>query len=90
MAREQGTAMIAGKSSEAIYKIDVPANRYDLLCAEGLTRALMIFQKKHVSASIKSIIYLFLPKRYLFFSPQAYNTGISENFADAAHSDEGS
>eukprot|EP00957_Ditylum_brightwellii_P084756 6444656-Ditylum_brightwellii.AAC.1 len=34
---------IASLSEEVIYKIDVPANRYDLLCMEGLTRALLIF-----------------------------------------------
>eukprot|EP01091_Cochliopodium_minus_P015102 TRINITY_DN5284_c0_g1_i1.p1 TRINITY_DN5284_c0_g1~~TRINITY_DN5284_c0_g1_i1.p1 ORF type:complete len:610 (+),score=213.61 TRINITY_DN5284_c0_g1_i1:262-2091(+) len=28
---------------EILYKIDVPANRYDLLCIEGLVRALRIF-----------------------------------------------
>lgn len=27
-----------------VYKIDIPANRYDLLCLEGLCRSLMIFQ----------------------------------------------
>jgi len=27
-----------------IYKIDIPANRYDLLCIEGIARALRIFQ----------------------------------------------
>ena len=26
-----------------VYKIDVPANRQDLLCMEGLSRALRIF-----------------------------------------------
>uniref|UniRef100_A0A915M1Z9 Phenylalanine--tRNA ligase beta subunit n=1 Tax=Meloidogyne javanica TaxID=6303 RepID=A0A915M1Z9_MELJA len=31
---------------EEIYKIEIPANRYDLLCVEGLTRALLIFQNK--------------------------------------------
>lgn len=30
-------------SDAVIYKIDVPANRYDLLCVEGLSRALKIF-----------------------------------------------
>lgn len=29
-----------------VYKIDIPANRYDLLCLEGLCRSLLIFQKK--------------------------------------------
>mmetsp|Transcript_20435 Transcript_20435/g.29945 ORF Transcript_20435/g.29945 Transcript_20435/m.29945 type:complete len:644 (-) Transcript_20435:580-2511(-) len=37
---------IASLSEEVIYKIDVPANRYDLLCMEGLTRALLIFLEK--------------------------------------------
>lgn len=31
-----------------IYKIEVPANRYDLLCAEGLGRALRIFKGLYV------------------------------------------
>jgi len=30
-------------SSAIVYKIDMPANRYDLLCVEGLSRALRIF-----------------------------------------------
>mmetsp|Transcript_2361 Transcript_2361/g.2834 ORF Transcript_2361/g.2834 Transcript_2361/m.2834 type:complete len:646 (+) Transcript_2361:151-2088(+) len=30
-------------SDSVIYKIDVPANRYDLLCIEGLSRAIKIF-----------------------------------------------
>lgn len=28
---------------EVLYKIDVPANRYDMLCLEGIARALNIF-----------------------------------------------
>ena len=28
---------------ETIYKIDIPANRYDLLCVEGLGRAIAIY-----------------------------------------------
>ncbi|KAI6243863.1 Phenylalanyl-tRNA synthetase beta subunit [Aphelenchoides fujianensis] len=31
---------------EEIYKIEVPANRYDLLCVEGLSRALRVFMGK--------------------------------------------
>jgi phenylalanyl-tRNA synthetase beta chain len=34
---------IAALSDRVIYKVDVPANRYDLLCVEGLSRALRIF-----------------------------------------------
>ncbi|EGG21107.1 phenylalanine-tRNA ligase [Cavenderia fasciculata] len=30
-------------SSVVLYKIDVPANRYDLLCLEGLSRALKVY-----------------------------------------------
>ncbi|KAM7269278.1 hypothetical protein ACFE04_024775 [Oxalis oulophora] len=32
-----------GDDEEVIYKIDIPANRYDLLCLEGLAQALRIF-----------------------------------------------
>ncbi|CAN0350755.1 unnamed protein product, partial [Ectocarpus sp. 8 AP-2014] len=30
-------------STDVVYKIDIPANRYDLLCIEGLARALRVF-----------------------------------------------
>ncbi len=30
-------------SDEIIYKIDIPANRYDMLCLEGIARALNVF-----------------------------------------------
>ncbi|RAL38742.1 hypothetical protein DM860_013423 [Cuscuta australis] len=33
----------ASEDEEIIYKIEVPANRYDLLCLEGLVQALRIF-----------------------------------------------
>ena len=36
-------AEISRLSDSVIYKIDVPANRYDLLCIEGLSRALRVF-----------------------------------------------
>jgi hypothetical protein len=29
---------------QVIYKIDIPANRYDMLCLEGISRALCIFK----------------------------------------------
>ncbi|KAI9139095.1 beta subunit of phenylalanyl-tRNA synthetase [Paraphysoderma sedebokerense] len=35
-----------GLSDRPLYKIDIPANRYDLLCPEGIARALKIFQGK--------------------------------------------
>lgn len=43
ISKEQGDEFSEGASDEVIYKIEVPANRYDLLCAEGLARALLIF-----------------------------------------------
>ena len=45
LSKEQG-ATVEGLSEEIIYRIEVPANRYDLLCLEGLARALLIFQNK--------------------------------------------
>mmetsp|Transcript_14934 Transcript_14934/g.34034 ORF Transcript_14934/g.34034 Transcript_14934/m.34034 type:complete len:630 (+) Transcript_14934:77-1966(+) len=44
VAREQGEEKASGLSDRIIFKVDVPANRYDLLCIEGLVRALKIFQ----------------------------------------------
>jgi phenylalanyl-tRNA synthetase beta chain len=41
--KEQGDAAAEGKSDEILYKIDCPANRYDILSLEGLARALRVF-----------------------------------------------
>lgn len=46
IAKEQGLNKAQGASEAVIYKIEVPANRYDLLCVEGLMLGLMIFQQK--------------------------------------------
>lgn len=47
MTKEQGdVASAQDASEEIIYRIDIPANRYDLLCLEGLVNGLMVFQKK--------------------------------------------
>ena len=45
-AKEMGAkgAELEAMSKEVIYRIDVPANRYDLLCMEGMARALRIFR----------------------------------------------
>lgn len=40
--KEQGVVK-GDASNEVIYRIDIPANRHDLLCLEGLTRGLLIF-----------------------------------------------
>ena len=36
----------ASASEEVLYKIDIPANRYDMLCLEGIARALNIFARR--------------------------------------------
>lgn len=47
LTKEQGdVASAQDASEEIIYRIDIPANRYDLLCLEGLVNGLMVFQKK--------------------------------------------
>ena len=33
-------------NEKTIYKVDIPANRYDLLCMEGLVRAIQTFEGK--------------------------------------------
>lgn len=43
VSKEQGDAAAANLSDEILYKIDIPANRYDLLCPEGLVSALQVF-----------------------------------------------
>lgn len=45
LRKERGdNAAVSGASEETIYKIDIPANRYDMLCLEGIARALNVFQ----------------------------------------------
>ncbi|XP_021438612.2 phenylalanine--tRNA ligase beta subunit [Oncorhynchus tshawytscha] len=46
ISREQGDTKAEGASDVILYKIDVPANRYDLLCLEGLVRGLQVFKQK--------------------------------------------
>ncbi|KAJ0022439.1 hypothetical protein NQD34_009929 [Periophthalmus magnuspinnatus] len=46
ISREQGDSKASGASDVILYKIDVPANRYDLLCLEGLVRGLQVFKNK--------------------------------------------
>ncbi|KYQ51270.1 putative phenylalanyl-tRNA synthetase beta chain [Trachymyrmex zeteki] len=47
LAKEQGfDQSTIDASEEIIYKIDIPANRYDLLCLESLTTGLLIFLNK--------------------------------------------
>ncbi|XP_050535746.1 phenylalanine--tRNA ligase beta subunit [Daktulosphaira vitifoliae] len=46
ISKEQSEVKSEGVSDDVIYRIDIPANRYDLLCLEGLVDALLVFQKK--------------------------------------------
>eukprot|EP00731_Ephydatia_muelleri_P014787 Em0008g507a len=43
VSREQGEEKAKEASESAIYKIEVPANRYDLLCMEVSVRGLMVY-----------------------------------------------
>jgi len=44
-AKERGEDAAKDLSNRKIYKVDVPANRYDLLCLEGLVRGLKVYKK---------------------------------------------
>ncbi|KAL8581836.1 hypothetical protein ACOMHN_010210 [Nucella lapillus] len=44
--KEKGVGKAVGASDVVEYKIDIPANRYDLLCLEGLVRGLLVFKEK--------------------------------------------
>eukprot|EP00111_Clytia_hemisphaerica_P002446 TCONS_00007009-protein len=56
ISKEKGEGKASEASEEIIYKIDVPANRYDLLCLEGLTRSLLVFQEKMKIPHFKTIL----------------------------------
>ncbi|VVC31688.1 Putative DNA-binding domain,B3/B4 tRNA-binding domain,Phenylalanyl-tRNA synthetase, B3/B4,Phenylalanyl- [Cinara cedri] len=53
--KEQCESKSEGVSDDIIYRIDIPANRYDLLCLEGLVDALLVFQKKLEVPRFKSL-----------------------------------
>ena len=44
-----------GEDDPVVYKIDVPANRYDLLCLEGLVLALRVFLGKEESPDYRTV-----------------------------------
>lgn len=47
ITKEQGEDSHSSVGAEdVIYRIDIPANRYDLLCLEGLVIGLLVFQGK--------------------------------------------
>ncbi|XP_066476618.1 phenylalanine--tRNA ligase beta subunit [Tiliqua scincoides] len=56
ISKEQGNEKGEGASDIILYKIDVPANRYDLLCLEGLVRGLQIFKGRIRAPRYKRIM----------------------------------
>lgn len=57
----ENQAAVEGLSDEVLYKIDVPANRYDLLCLEGIVMALRVFLRKDKMPNFR-IIYPEVPQ----------------------------
>jgi len=55
LSREQGEERAQDASDTVIYKIEVPANRYDLLCMEGLVRGLMVYLRRMEAPIYKAI-----------------------------------
>ncbi|XP_044526720.1 phenylalanine--tRNA ligase beta subunit isoform X1 [Gracilinanus agilis] len=55
ISKEQGGEKAEGASDVILYKIDVPANRYDLLCLEGLVRGLQVFKERIKAPRYKRI-----------------------------------
>ncbi|KAL1123038.1 hypothetical protein AAG570_002126 [Ranatra chinensis] len=55
LVKEQGEHAGIGGSDEVIYKIEIPANRYDLLCLEGLSVAILVFQSKMQTPVYKAL-----------------------------------
>uniref|UniRef100_A0A8C0INK0 Phenylalanine--tRNA ligase beta subunit n=1 Tax=Chelonoidis abingdonii TaxID=106734 RepID=A0A8C0INK0_CHEAB len=56
ISKEQGGGKAEGASDIILYKIDVPANRYDLLCLEGLVRGLQVFKERIKAPRYKRIM----------------------------------
>lgn len=56
-ARSMGAKdeVVAALSDRVIYCIDVPANRYDILCMEGMARALRIFTGSEKPPEFKTV-----------------------------------
>ncbi|KAH9496489.1 hypothetical protein Btru_043176 [Bulinus truncatus] len=53
--REKGVGKAVGASEVVEYKIEIPANRYDLLCLEGLVRGLLVFLEKEKAPNYKTV-----------------------------------
>uniref|UniRef100_A0AAY4DI24 Phenylalanine--tRNA ligase beta subunit n=1 Tax=Denticeps clupeoides TaxID=299321 RepID=A0AAY4DI24_9TELE len=72
ISREQGDVRAAGASDVVLYKIDVPANRYDLLCLEGLVRGLQVFKQKIEAPYYRRVgLWLSVPEQTAVLRPHA-------------------
>lgn len=62
ISKEQGDVVATSQnaSDEVIYRIDIPANRYDLLCLEGLISGLLVFQGKYVQLNRIRIVIIII------------------------------
>ncbi|KAJ3132948.1 hypothetical protein HK100_004787 [Physocladia obscura] len=80
-AKEVGADKAKELSNRAIYRIDIPANRYDLLCAEGIIRALSIFLEKQKPPVYKTVAAPKGKVQKLFVRPE---TGSIRKFVVAA------
>lgn len=56
--KQKGDAAIATDNLDdsVLYKLDIPANRYDLLCMEGIARALRIFLEKENAPTYNLVV----------------------------------
>uniref|UniRef100_H2YUN5 Phenylalanine--tRNA ligase beta subunit n=1 Tax=Ciona savignyi TaxID=51511 RepID=H2YUN5_CIOSA len=67
--KEQGEQKATGASDAIIYKIDIPANRYDLLCIEGLVQALKVFLQKESAPDYRCVAPLNGLKHKIIVTP---------------------
>uniref|UniRef100_A0A8C5PLT3 Phenylalanine--tRNA ligase beta subunit n=1 Tax=Leptobrachium leishanense TaxID=445787 RepID=A0A8C5PLT3_9ANUR len=78
LSREKGDGKADGASDVVLFKIDVPANRYDLLCLEGLVRGLQVFKEridapryKRITPADKQLQRLFITEETSAVRPHA-------------------
>ena len=67
--KKNSTSDTKDLSTEVLYRIEVAANRYDLLCVEGIALALKIFLKKMTFPIIKPLNKLPEEERQLIVEP---------------------
>lgn len=73
ITKEQGedSHLNTSASEDIIYRIDIPANRYDLLCLEGLVQGLLVFLGRFVV--YKAFIHLFKTQRNFRIPPPKFH-----------------